>query len=124
MDMTTIEASPVAQSRTYGSRRAIVGWVFFDWACQPFFTLVTTFIFAPFFAAALAPDPVTGQTLWGYATAGAGLGLAVLSPALGSIADAAGPKKPWIAASALVAALACVVLWFPVPGQSGAVPLA
>ena len=57
-------------------RRAIVGWVLFDWACQPFFTLVTTFVFAPYFAAALAPDPVSGQALWGYATAAAGLTLA------------------------------------------------
>ena len=33
------------------SDRAIVGWLLFDWACQPFFTLVTTFVFAPYFAA-------------------------------------------------------------------------
>jgi UMF1 family MFS transporter len=106
------------------ARRAILGWLLFDWACQPFFTLITTFIYAPFFAAALAPDPVRGQALWGYATAAAGLGLALLSPALGSVADAAGPKKPWIAASALLAALACAALWFAVPGRPGAVPLA
>ncbi|HYY83244.1 MAG TPA: MFS transporter, partial [Beijerinckiaceae bacterium] len=78
-------------------RRAIVGWLLFDWACQPFFTLVLTFVYAPYFAAALAPNPVEGQALWGYATAAAGLALAVLSPVLGSIADASGPKKPWIA---------------------------
>src|SRR5215212_7886651 len=124
MDMTTIEASPVAQSRTYGSRRAIVGWVFFDWACQPFFTLVTTFIFAPYFASGLAPDPVTGQSLWGYATATAGLILAFLSPILGSIADATGPKKPWIASCGLVLFIASFGLWFAAPGQAGAIPIA
>lgn len=104
--------------------RAIFGWVLFDWACQPFFTLITTFVFAPYFASVLAPDPVTGQALWGYATAAAGLGLAVLSPVLGSIADAAGPKKPWIAGGALIAALASWALWFSAPGQPAAVPLA
>src|SRR3954449_11275116 len=77
------------------SRSAILGWLLFDWACQPFFTLVTTFVFAPYFASTLAPDPVSGQSLWGYATAAAGLVLAVVSPVLGSIADASGPKKPW-----------------------------
>jgi UMF1 family MFS transporter len=46
-------------------RRAIVGWLLFDWACQPFFTLVLTFVYAPYFAAALAPNPVEGQALWG-----------------------------------------------------------
>ena len=70
------------------SKPAILGWLLFDWACQPFFTLVTTFVFAPYFAASLAPDPVTGQSLWGFATAAAGLLLAFLSPVLGSVADA------------------------------------
>ena len=93
------------------SRSAILGWLLFDWACQPFFTLITTFVFAPFFASALAPDPVSGQSLWGYATAAAGFVLAILSPVLGSIADATGPKKPWIASCGLVLFIACFVLW-------------
>ena len=106
------------------SRSAIFGWLFFDWACQPFFTLVTTFVFAPYFAAALAPDPVAGQSLWGFATAGAGLVLAFLSPILGSIADATGPKKPWIAACGLVLVASSWVLWQAAPGQPYAVPIA
>jgi MFS transporter, UMF1 family len=105
-------------------RRAIVGWVLFDWACQPFFTLVTTFVFAPYFAAALARNPVAGQALWGYATAAAGLTLAVLSPVLGSIADASGPRKPWIALCGAVFVLASAVLWFAAPGASYGIMLA
>ncbi len=105
-------------------RRAIVGWVLFDWACQPFFTLVTTFVFAPYFAAALAPDPVSGQALWGYATAAAGLTLAVLSPVLGSIADASGPRKPWIALCGAVLVVASASLWFAAPGAPHGIVLA
>src|SRR5215213_9382319 len=115
-------------SRPAGSgtapRRAILGWLLFDWACQPFFTLVTTFVFAPYFATALAPNPVEGQSLWGYATAAAGLVLAFLSPAAGSIADAAGPKKPWIAASGLVLVTASAALWWAAPGAPYGVALA
>lgn len=103
---------------------AILGWLLFDWACQPFFTLVTTFVFAPYFAASLAPDPVTGQSLWGYATAAAGLTLAVLSPVLGTVADATGPKKPWIAACGLVLFLASFALWYAAPGVPAAIPIA
>src|SRR3712207_5635526 len=106
------------------SRPAILGWLLFDWACQPFFTLVTTFVFAPYFASALAPDPVSGQSLWGYATAAAGLVLAILSPALGSIADATGPKKRWIASCGLVLILASFALWYAAPGQPYAIPIA
>jgi UMF1 family MFS transporter len=105
-------------------RRAIVGWLLFDWACQPFFTLVTTFVFAPYFAATLAPNPVQGQSLWGYATAIAGLVLAGLSPVLGAIADATGPKKPWIAACGSVLVVAASLLWFAAPGASTAIPIA
>jgi MFS transporter, UMF1 family len=110
--------------KAYVTPRALIGWVLFDWACQPFFTLVTTFVFAPYFAAALAPNPVEGQSLWGYATAAAGLVLAVLSPVLGSVADASGPKKPWIAACGVVLALCSAALWLAAPGRPGAVPLA
>ncbi len=103
---------------------ALVSWTLFDWACQPFFTLVTTFVFAPYFAAALAPDPARGQAWWGYATAAAGLALAVASPVLGSIADATGRMKPWIAASCAILAVASATLWFAAPGAGYAVLLA
>ncbi|WP_246505173.1 MFS transporter [Microvirga antarctica] len=106
------------------SRPAIAGWLLFDWACQPFFTLVTTFVFAPYFAASLAPDPVTGQSLWGFATAAAGLCLAFLSPVLGAVADATGPKKPWIATCGLVVFISSFALWFAAPGQAYAIPIA
>jgi UMF1 family MFS transporter len=106
------------------SRPAILGWLLFDWACQPFFTLITTFVFAPYFAAALAPNPVMGQSLWGFATAAAGLVLAILSPVLGSIADATGPKKPWIAACGLVLFAASFALWYAAPGEAYAIPVA
>lgn len=106
------------------SARALFGWMLFDWACQPFFTLVTTFIFAPYFAGTLASDPVRGQALWGYATAAAGFVLALLSPVLGSLADAHGARKPWIAASCLILGLASAALWLARPGLPEAVPLA
>lgn len=111
-------------TRGYPPRRALVGWVLFDWACQPFFTLVTTFVFAPYFASALAANPVEGQALWGYATAAAGLTLALLSPVLGSIADASGPKKPWIAVCGAVLTAACAAMWFAAPGAPYAIVLA
>ncbi|MDP2619442.1 MAG: MFS transporter [Hyphomicrobiales bacterium] len=99
-----------------GGSRAIVGWVMFDWAAQPYFTLITTFVFAPYFVAHAVGDPVQGQKLWGYAVAGAGAAVAVLSPVLGAIADAGGRRKPWIAASSLLFAAGGIGLWWAVPG--------
>jgi UMF1 family MFS transporter len=102
---------------------AIVGWVLFDWAAQPFFTLITTFIYAPYFANAVAANPVEGQALWGFATAAAGLVIAVCSPVLGAIADAAGRRKPWIAAFGLVLVVAMAMLWFGKPKDASTIPV-
>ncbi|MDD3443807.1 MAG: MFS transporter [Zavarzinia sp.] len=98
------------------SRLAQASWTTFDWAFQPFFTLVTTFIFAPYFAAAVAPDAAAGQALWGYTQTVAGIAIALLAPVLGAVADAAGPRKPWIAALALLTFIGCGALWYAVPG--------
>ena len=84
------------------SRRAIAGWVLFDWACQPFFTLIITFVYAPYFASTVVGDAVHGQALWGFATGAAGIFIALFSPVLGAIADATGRRKPWIAAFGIV----------------------
>jgi MFS transporter, UMF1 family len=99
------------------SRLAIAGWVLFDWAAQPFFTLVTTFVYAPYFASAIAADPVEGQAVWGYAKAVAGLVIALFSPVLGAIADAAGRRKPWIAAFGAMLVIGSWALWFGKPGE-------
>jgi MFS transporter, UMF1 family len=104
--------------------RGIYGWMLFDWAAQPFFTVVTTFIFGPYFVAHFAGDPVKGLALWGYAAAAAGLIIAVLSPVLGSIADQTGPRKPWIGFFAILQFLGCFALWYAFPGSNPYIPLA
>ncbi len=96
----------------------IFGWMFFDWAAQPFFTVVTTFIFGPYFVSRMASDPAMGQAAWGYGIAAAGFVIAVLSPVLGSIADQTGPRKPWIAFFAAIKIVSLFLLWFAAPGSN------
>ena len=99
------------------ARRGIWGWMLFDWAQQPFHTLIITFVFAPYFAASVAPDAATGQSMWGYATGIGGLAIALSSPVLGAIADATGPRKPWILVFSLIGIVACFMLWYATPGM-------
>ena len=110
------------QERRYPPRSAVAGWMLFAWAAEPFFTLITTFVFAPYFAAHVAPDPASGQSLWGFATAAAGLTIALLSPALGAIADASGRRKPWIAAFGVLLVVGASLMWFGSPGNVGIIP--
>jgi UMF1 family MFS transporter len=104
-------------------RSAIAGWVLFDWAAQPYFTLINTFVYAPFFASAVAANPVEGQAMWGFATATAGVAIALLSPVLGAIADAAGRRKPWIAFFGLFLVTGATLLWFGRPGAPDTVAI-
>jgi UMF1 family MFS transporter len=106
----------------YPPRRAVISWIFFDWAAQPYFTLITTFVFAPYFVTHVASDPATGQALWGFATAAAGLMIALMSPVLGAIADANGRRKPWIAAFGALLVIGASLMWFARPGDTKVIP--
>ncbi len=98
-------------------RKGRWGWMFFDWATQPFHTLLITFIFAPYFADFVAADPVTGQANWARMMWIAGLVIAVASPVLGAMADATGPRKPWIGGFSVLYIGGAAALWFAVPGM-------
>src|SRR5512132_2962953 len=122
--MTTIapDARLAGALRTYPPRAAIVSWIFFDWAAQPYFTLITTFVFAPYFATSIAPNPASGQALWGFATAAAGLMIALMSPVLGAIADASGRRKPWIAGFGALLVIGASLMWLGKPGDPNVIP--
>jgi UMF1 family MFS transporter len=108
---------------TYPPRAAVISWIFFAWAAEPFFTLITTFVFAPYFATHIAANPASGQSLWGFATAAAGLTIALLSPVLGAIADASGRRKPWIAAFGALLVIGASLMWIGRPGDVSVIPL-
>jgi UMF1 family MFS transporter len=115
----TLNADPQS---IYPRRAAVISWIFFDWAAQPYFTLITTFVFAPYFATHVASDPASGQSLWGFATAAAGLLIALMSPVLGAIADASGRRKPWIAAFGALLVIGSCLMWFGKPGDPDVIP--
>lgn len=111
-------------------RQRIWGWMFFDWAQQPYATLGLTFIFSPYFAAVAAQYftaqgmPLDGakanaQSLWSSAQTVAGLAIAFSAPLLGAWADATGRKRPWFWLFTVIAILCAATLWFLKPDGSG-----
>ncbi|MEN0036026.1 MAG: MFS transporter [Cellvibrio sp.] len=105
------------------SPKAIRSWMLFDWAAQPFFTVVITFIFGPYFVSRLANDPVAGQAAWGYTVMIAGIIIALMAPVLGAVADATGARKRWIAFFASIKIVALLLLWFAAPGSALWLPM-
>jgi MFS transporter, UMF1 family len=101
-----------------GGRAGVLGrlsWAVFDGTRGPYGSLVTLFIFSAYFATVVIPDPIRGQTLWGYANALAAALVAVGAPIVGAIADAGGRRKPWIAACMLVGIPAMALLCVATP---------
>ena len=117
----TVSDPHVAGMQAYPRRSGVISWIFFDWAAQPYFTLITTFVFSPYFATHVASNPASGQAMWGFATAAAGLVIALLSPVLGAIADASGRRKPWIAAFGSLLVIGSALMWFGKPGDPGVI---
>jgi len=92
-------------------------WALFDWANQPFFTIVTTFIFSQYFANVMVGDPVKGQAEWAFTQSTSGIIIAVLSPFLGAMADTTGRRKPYIFFFQCLVAVGCAALWWAYPGR-------
>ena len=123
MAVTAVSDTRIADmQQKYPPRAAVISWILFDWAAQPFFTLITTFVFAPYFATHVASDPASGQALWGFATAAAGLIIALMSPVLGAIADRSGRRKPWITAFGALLVIGSGLMWFGKPGDVSVIP--
>src|SRR5215813_10535208 len=122
MAVTALESGEIGAKPVYPPRSAVISWIFFDWAAQPYFTLITTFVFAPYFATHVAPNAAEGRALWGFATAAAGMAIALLSPVLGAIADASGRRKPWIAGFGAMLVVGSSLMWFGKPGDPSVIP--
>ena len=110
-------------------KKRIWGWYFFDWASQPYHTVLNTFIFGPFFAAiaaayflemGLAEDAADAraQSLWAWSTAIFGIIIALMAPIFGAMADSSGRRMPWIVAFSVMYVFGASMLWFTDPGAS------
>ncbi|MBT8153262.1 MFS transporter [Epibacterium ulvae] len=111
------------------ARKRIWGWWFFDWASQPYHTLLVTFVFSPFFAAVAADYFVTlgteseaakaqAQTLWSACMTITGLTVGLCAPFVGAMADGSGRKLPWIFAFSVLYVIGAAGLWFMDPAGS------
>ncbi|QFU10096.1 Vacuole effluxer Atg22 like protein [Rhodobacteraceae bacterium THAF1] len=94
--------------------KRIWGWWFFDWASQPYNTLLITFIFGPYVASVLG-DGTQAQAAWGYGIGAAGIVMAILAPILGAIADQTGRRMPWIWLFSALYVAGSSMLWFAAP---------
>jgi UMF1 family MFS transporter len=110
-------------------KKRVHGWMMFDWATQPFFTLGLTFIFGPYFAVVAAEAflnngmdkdtaAASAQTIWSWGQAIAGIFVAIIGILAGAYADSTGRRMPWIWAASIVFVICTWLLWYMVPDGS------
>lgn len=109
------------------ARQRIWGWFFFDWASQPYNTLLLTFIFGPYFAEVArgyylgagldeAAAKAAAQAYWGFGLTASSLCVAVLAPILGAIADGTGRRLVWVWVFSAIYVISAYALWWVAPG--------
>ena len=97
------------------SRLGRLFWTMFDWANQPFYTLIMTFVFAVYFTDVFIAGDDGAQKFTLTQTI-AGIAIAILSPILGSISDLRGNRKRWMGLWSLLFVIGMGLLWYAYPG--------
>ena len=98
-------------------KRTIFAWSMYDFANQPFTTLVVTFIYGTFFTKIIAENEIIGTALWSRAITITALFVAFLSPIMGALADRGGYRKVFLIFWTWVCVVGTFALYFPLPGQ-------
>ena len=74
-------------------KRTIFSWSIYDFANQPFTTIILTFVYSTFFVDFISLNPENGAVMWGRAVTISSIFIALLSPIMGAIADKGGYRK-------------------------------
>ncbi len=98
-------------------RRAVLAWALYDFGNSAYSAVVLTFLFSTYFSDAVAPDNISGTSLWAWGLTVSGLTVAFLSPFMGALADAGGFRKRFLFGFTLLAVLATASLYTVLPGQ-------
>ena len=99
------------------NKLTVFSWSMYDFANQPFTTLIVTFIYGTFFTKVIAENEIVGTLLWSRGITITALIVAFLSPLMGAIADRGGYRKLYLIFWTWVSIAGSLLLWFPIEGQ-------
>ena len=98
-------------------KKQIISWSLYDFANQPYTTLIITFIYSAFFVNYIAGDEQQGTFLWANAISITAITVAFISPILGAFADNTGYRKSFLVFFTLICCLFTSLLYFPDKGD-------
>ena len=97
--------------------KKVFNFALYDFANSAFTTIIITFIFATYFAKQIAPNPVLGQSYWGWAIGITGLLVALIGPLIGSFADKKNCTEFFIKLFTIICIILTSFLWFSKPSE-------
>ncbi len=100
------------------NRKEVFAWSFYDFANQPFTTIIVTFIYSVFFTKVIAENEQIGTTMWANSIALTAIIVAISSPILGAIADSGGYRKFFLILFTWITAIFSILLYFPEEGDT------
>ena len=120
--MTDAPPAPSDNSQSNGRVGGLMqpagfSWALFEFARNPYFMLIVTYVFPPYFAQYVVGDPVNGQATVAEATKWAGLIGALTAPLLGAMMDRGGTRKPVMLAFLAMLVVSAMSLWWSLPGS-------
>jgi len=97
--------------------KKIFNFALYDFANSAFTTIIITFIFSTYFAKQIAPNPVLGQSYWGWTIGITGVVVALIGPLLGTIADKKNYTEFFIKIFTIICISLTCLLWFSKPSE-------
>ena len=97
--------------------KKVFNFALYDFANSAFTTIIITFIFSTYFAKQIAPNPVLGQSYWGWAIGITGLLVALIGPLIGSFADKKNCTEFFIKLFTIICVSLTSLLWFSKPSE-------
>ena len=98
-------------------KRTIFSWSIYDFANQPFTTIILTFVYSTFFSDFIAHSPEEGAIAWGRAVTISSICIAILSPVMGALADNGGYRKIFLIFWTWICIVFSFLLYYPIQGQ-------
>lgn len=99
------------------NKKEVISWSLYDFANQPFTTVIVTFVYGAFFTSVIASDEKIGTLLWTQGIAVSAIIVALLSPFLGALADKGGYRKFFLISFTWICAIFSILLYFPKAGD-------
>ena len=97
--------------------KKLFNFALYDFANSAFTTIIITFIFSTYFAKQIAPNPVLGQSYWGWTIGITGLLVALIGPLIGSFADKKNCTEFFIKLFTIICIILTSFLWFAKPSE-------